>query len=73
VKLWLVVVMDKDQAGEPDVGMSVVEGNEKAAHAVMRLMEDAYRAAKKCRCVGRYREIERSKQYRAAALIRTRP
>jgi hypothetical protein len=73
VKLWLVVLQDKDLEGEPDVGCAFVEGNELAAKEVMRSMERDYRNAKRCRCVGRYREIERSKPYRAAALMRTRP
>lgn len=71
MKLWLVVIKDKDRDGEPDVGMSLVEGNEKAAADVMRRMEQACIDRGMGRCVGRYREIERSKQYRATALIRT--
>jgi len=72
VKLWLVVVKDKELAGEPDIGMAVVEGNEMAAKNVAKQMEEACLAMKRCRCVSRVREIERGKQYRATALIRTK-
>lgn len=71
MRLWLVVIQDKDLAGEPDIGLAVVEGNELAAQAVLREMEAACRDAKRCRCVGRYREILRGKHYRAKALVRT--
>lgn len=71
MRLWLVVIQDKDLAGEPDIGLAVVEGNRGAAEIVMREMEAACREAKRCRCVGHVREILRGKHYRARALVRT--
>lgn len=71
MKLWLVVILDKEQAGEPDVGMAFVEGNELAANNVRDEMERACAAAGKARCIGRVREVLRGKHYRATALIRT--
>lgn len=71
MKLWLVVVKDKEISGEPDIGLAFVEGNELAAKAKARELEDACIAAGRERCVSRYREILRSKSYRALALIRT--
>ena len=71
MKLYLIVIMDKELAGEPDIGMAIVEGNALAARRVAREMEAACIAAGRCRCVGRWREIERGKHYRATALLRT--
>lgn len=71
MKLWLVVIKDKDLPGEPDIGMAVIEGNELAAQAKLDEMQRACIAAGKGRCVVRYREIERGKSYRATALLRT--
>lgn len=72
MKLWLIVVKDKDLCDEPDVGIAIVEGNEGAAKAKVDEMQRLCIAAGRGRCVGRYREIERSKAYRATALLRTR-
>lgn len=71
MKLWLVVVQDKELPGEPDIGVAFVEGNELAAKAKVVDLERACVKAGKGRCVGRYREVERGKSYRAAALLRT--
>lgn len=71
MKLWLIVIKDKDLYGEPDVGVAVIEGNELAAKAKVDEMQLACINAGRCRCVGRYREIERGKSYRATALLRT--
>jgi hypothetical protein len=71
MKLWLVVIMDKTMLHEPDVGVAFIEGNELAAKAKTREMERACIEAGMARCVGRYREVERGKSYRATALIRT--
>ncbi len=71
MKLWLVVVQDKALEGEPDVGIAVVEGNRLAAEHVCSDMEDACNRAGRARCVGRVREVERGRQYRATALVRT--
>lgn len=72
MKLWLVVVKDKELPGEPDIGVAFVEGNELAAKAKVDDLERACIEAGKGRCVGRYREIERGKSYRASALVRTK-
>jgi len=69
VKLWLVVVADKELLGEPDIGMAVVEGNQEAAIGVLREMKQKCADAGRHRCVGRVREIERSKHYRVLALV----
>lgn len=71
MKLWLVVIKDKELYGEPDIGVAVIEGNEGAAIAKRDEMQRACIEAGKGRCVGRYREIERGKSYRATALLRT--
>lgn len=71
MQLWLIVIQDKDLADEPDIGVCIVEGNRMAADNKRREMEKACRQAGRCRCVGRVREIERSKAYRATALLRT--
>jgi hypothetical protein len=71
MKLWLVVIKDKELYGEPDIGVSIVEGNELAAKNKRDEMQAACANAGRGRCVGRYREIERSKAYRATALLRT--
>lgn len=71
MKLWLVVVKDKELSGEPDIGFAIVEGNELAAKAKVDDLERACVRAGKARCIGRYREIERGKSYRATALLRT--
>lgn len=73
MKLWLVVVKDKEAAGEADIGIALIEGNELAARAKGIEMERACIEAGRCRCVSRYREIERGKSYRATALLRTAP
>lgn len=71
MKLWLVVVKDKELAGEPDIGVAVIEGNELAAKAKVEEMECACIQAGRGRCIARHREIERGKSYRASALLRT--
>jgi hypothetical protein len=71
MKLWLVVITDKDLRGEPDVGMAIVEGNRLAADARREELEEQCRSAGRGCCVGRVREIERSRAYRATALLRT--
>jgi hypothetical protein len=71
VKLYLVVIQDKDLAGEPDIGLAIIEGNELDAHLKRQEMERACIAAGRCRCVGRVREIERGYSYRATSLLRT--
>lgn len=71
MQLWLIVLQDKDLAGEPDTGMVFIEGNELAAQRAVADIERAARDAGSCRCVGRYREVERGKQYRATALVKT--
>lgn len=71
MKLWLVVINNKELYGEPDVGVAVIEGNELAAKAKLEEMERLCTASGKARCIGRYREIERGKSYRATALLRT--
>jgi hypothetical protein len=71
MKLWLVVIKDKELHGEPDIGVAFVEGNELAAKNKADEMQLACINAGKARCVGRYREIERGKSYRSTALLRT--
>lgn len=71
MKLFLVVIQDKELDGEPDIGLAICEGNELAARALVQEMEESCRKNGRFRCVGRYREIERWKQYRATALVRT--
>ena len=71
MKLWLVVIKDKELYGEPDIGVSIIEGNCMAAHAKAKEMEDACIAAGRGRCVSRVKEIERGKSYKATALLRT--
>lgn len=71
MKLWLIVIQDKSLYGEPDVGLAFVEGNELAAIARRKELEKECIAAGRGRCVGRHREIERGKAYRATALLRT--
>ena len=71
MKLWLVVIKDKELCGEPDVGVAIIEGNEGAAVAKRDEMQKLCIEAGKGRCVGRYLEIERGKAYRATALLRT--
>jgi hypothetical protein len=71
MKLWLVVVKDKELAGEPDIGVAFVEGNELAAKAKVDELERACIEAGRARCIGRYSEVERGKSYRAVALVRT--
>ena len=73
MKLWLIVIKDKELAGEPDIGLSVVEGNLEAAEAKRDELEAKCIRAGRGRCVGRVREIERGKDYRATALLRTSP
>lgn len=73
MKLWLVVIQDKDLPGEPDIGMAIVEGNRLAADNVRDQMERDCTKAGRARCVGRVREIERGKHYKARALVRTGP
>ncbi len=72
VTIWLVVVQDKELAGEPDVGMAVVCGDAELASGVGRDMEDELRIAGRCRCVHHVRVIEPGKHYRVDALIRRR-
>ncbi len=71
MQIWLVVLQDKDLAGEPDVGLVFIEGNELAAQRAVKDIEEAARTDGRCRCVGRYREVLRGKQYRATALVKT--
>lgn len=71
MKLWLIVVKDKELPGEPDIGMAFIEGNELAAKAKVDEMERVCIKAGKGRCVARYREIVRGKSYRATALLTT--
>lgn len=73
MKLWLVVIKDKELPGEPDIGMAIVEGTESAAVLVGDEMVRACTVAGRARCVGRVREIERGKHYKARALVRTGP
>lgn len=72
MKLWIVVVKDKELEGEPDIGVAFVEGNELAAKAKADELERACIEAGKARCVARYREVVRGKSYRASALIRAK-
>ena len=72
MQLWLVVVQDKELEGEPDIGMAFIEGNELAAQSAVRDFERTCIEAGRCRCVGRYREVLRGKQYRATALVKTK-
>jgi hypothetical protein len=71
MKLWLVTVIDKELAGEPHIGVVIVEGNVAAAVRAVEDLERACMDGGRRRCVGSYREIIRGKQYRAKALIRT--
>lgn len=70
MKLWLIVVKDKEADGEPDIGMAVIEGNELAAKRRAEELEAECHEANR-RCVARWREIERGRSYRATALVKT--
>lgn len=74
MKLWLVVIKDKELAGEPDVGVGMFETDdvsevESATCAVLEALASRGRG----RCVARRIEIERSKFYRATMWFRTAP
>lgn len=71
MKLWMIIIKDKDLAGEPDVGVAVIEGNESAARLRREEMERSCIEAGRARCVGRVKEIDRGRAYRATALMRT--
>lgn len=71
MKLYLVVIQDKDLPGEPDIGMTIIEGNQLAADNARDQMERECAKAGRARCVGRVREVERGKHYKARAMIRT--
>lgn len=74
--VWLVVLQDKDMAGEPDVGMAIVADEdvymgEKRAESVGHNMEGEMRAVGRCRCVAYVRPIEADRMYRLGAILRT--
>lgn len=71
MKLWLIIIKDKELNGEPDVGIAIIEGNARAAAMRRDEIQAECINAGRGRCVVRYREIERGKAYRATALLRT--
>lgn len=67
VKLWLVVIKDKDLYLEPDVGVAVIESDDEswvdsAGARMLQVLAERGR----CRCVARKTEIQRGKFYRAS-------
>lgn len=72
MRLWMVALQDKELYMEPDVGLCFVESDdEQAANDAGAAMQFSAMTAGRCRCVFRYREIERGFKYRSTALLRT--
>ena len=69
MKLYLIIVQDKDLSDEPDIGFTVVEGNELAAQSVMKELERKYLETGHVHCIARYQEILRGHEYKASMLI----
>ena len=72
-KLWLVVIKDKELAGEPDVGVGVVDGTLTDATTAGATMLEALAERGRGRCVARATEIEVGRFYRATMWFRTAP
>lgn len=71
MRIWLVILQDKELAGEPDIGISFHLGEELGATAIGREMEAVMRLQGRCRCVHRIREVRQGDHYRTTALLRT--
>lgn len=70
VTVYLVIITDKSMAGEPDVGMAVVEASsEEMAITIADNQLEALASAGRCRCVVRVRPIEPGYFYRPTFLL----
>lgn len=63
MKLWIIVIKDKDLPDEPDVAFAIIEGNAGAAEICRRELVEKLTADQPHRYRGRVSELERGRLY----------